>query len=441
MKTKIKKLPQCRVEIDIEVPAQDFDDFFEKAIGKLGREVSSPGFRKGKLPRDIVLREVGSENILMEAAKLAIEDSYRKVISDSKMEPISQPKIEILKLASKNPFGFRAVFSVLPLIELPDYRVMASQTKKGKVSVQSKEVDDACTWLQKSRAKLETIESQAKKDNFVEIEFSSPEIEQGKIQKDGFILGKGHLIPGFEEKIEGMRAGEQKEFSVSVSASHFRKDIAGKKIEINMKLNAVKKVELPEINDQFAGEMGDFKNLNALKKNIEEGLMFEKELLEIQRVQEEILSEIEKACQFEIPLILVEIEKERMLSELRQRVEKNLNLSWQEYLEKIHPVKSDKVGAKQFNGVNKSEKEMLDSFEQEAQKRVKRFLIIREISKKENVEVTEDEVKEEVNNILKRYPGIETVRKNIDLDKLRDYTKERIMVEKTLMRLKSFMSK
>jgi trigger factor len=475
MKTRIKKLPQSQVEIEAEIPARDFENFFEQAISKAGQNLTIPGFRKGKAPREIIVGRIGQDSLLMEAAELAIRAGYKKIIQGSRLEPISQPRVTILKLAPKNPFCFKASFFVLPRIELPDCKSITSKIKRKEVSVETSELKDTLSWLQKSRARFKKLKREAQKGDFVEIEFSSPQIgsirskevdtrqlraEKDKIRKDAFILGKGYLIPGLEQNLEGMKEGEEKNFSIAVPKKHFQKKIAGKTIEIFLKMVAVKQIEFPEINDQFARGLGKFENLAGLKKGIKEGLRLEKKAVETQRIRQKILETIEKNCQFEIPPVLVETEKQRMVENLKQKVKRDSSLSWQEYLEKIYPVKSNKIGTKQFDRIKEAEKNLLESFEAEARKRIKKFLIIREIAKKENIEVSAQEVKKEVNQILKNYPDVLTTQEDIDpvksrsagislktgkklfnrvdLEKLKDYTKERIRTEKTLAKLESY---
>lgn len=422
MKTKIKRLPKAQVELRVEIDADTFEKFLEKALFVLSKDLEVPGFRKGQVPKEIALREIGKNNLLQKAAELAIREKYLEAVLEYKLEVISQPKVEILKLAPKNPFCFRAIFTTLPEISLPDWRKLSSQIVRKKISVKDSEVEEALTWLQKSRPKFKELEREAKKGDFVEIEFSSPQIEGRRMQKDAFLLGKGHLIKGFEEKLVGMKKGEEKTFSLFFPKKHFQKKLAGKKVDFKVKMVKVSKVEFPEINDQFAREVGNFENLARLRQSIKEGIKMEKELAESQRVREEILKIIEKNCEFEIPEILIETEKQRMLKDLKTRVLRELNLSFKDYLEQI----------------KKSEKEILDSFETVALEKVKRFLILREIAKRENIEVSDEEVREEMNKILEKYPSIERAKQDIDLERLKDYTKEKIRTEKTLAKLESF---
>lgn len=418
-KIKIKKLPQSTIELEVEIVPEVFEKFRKKAILELGREIEKPGFRKGKVPEKIVEQEIDSETVLTESARLAIESNYKKVIIEKKLEPISQPKIQILKLAPDNPFRFRATFSVLPEIELPAYKELASKIEKKRTLVKDSEIEETLKWLQKSSPSLKEVLRSAQKGDFVEITFSSPGIKNGEKQKDAFILGKGHLVPGFEDKLLAMNAGEEKKFFIDFPSDFINKDLAGKRVRFEVKMEAVKKTEERQIDDQFARSLGGFNDLEALKRNIRQRLKLEKEIAEAQRRKEEILSAIEKDSKFEIPQVLIEAEKQKRLQNLKQKALKELNLSFKEYLEKIR----------------KTERELLDFFEKEAEKAVKRFLILREISKRERISVSEEEIKREVDDTLSRFSNLRNTLKNIDLDRLKRYTEERIKNEKVFQLL------
>lgn len=418
METSIKKLPKSQIELKIEVSAKDFNDFIDKAILNLGKDLEIKGFRKGMAPKEVIEREVGLEKILIEAADLAVKENYRKAILENKIEAIFQPRIEIQKLARGDSFIFLAKITVLPEIKLPDYKKIASKIKRMEIKVGEKEVDDALFWFQKSRAKLTLKNQPAQKGDFVEIEYQSPELEvllTPREQKDAFILGESHFIPGFEEQLIGMKAKEEKEFSITIPEKHpLRK--YGREVSFKVKMISVQNVELPEINDQFVKSLGKFENLASLKNNIKEGLTLEKKQIESQRLRNEILEEINKDTAIEIPELLVTEEKKQMLENFKKSVIENLKISFTDYLNKI----------------KKTEEEMLDYFLPQAQKRIKNSLILKEIGKREKIEVSEEEIVEEVSKILKDT--------NIDPENLKEYTEEVIRTEKIFQLLESFSS-
>ncbi len=432
MEVRIKNFPKCRAELKVEVPAEEFKNFFEKAILELSKDMEVKGFRKGKVPRDIVEKEIGQEKILVEAAELAIEDNYRKAILENKVEAISRPEIEIQKLAPGNPFIFLAKVSVLPEIKLSDYKKIAAEIKKKEINPpaggEEKEVEDALKWLQKSRAKFTLKNQAAQKGDFVEIEYRSPQLNELGRQdnkKDAFILGEGHFLPGFEENLIGMKAGEEKEnIAITIPETYSVKNLAGKKIILKVKVKSVQNVEFPQVNDQFAKSLGKFEKLEDLKKNIKEGLISEKEQAESRRLREEILEKLSEKTESDLPDVLVKREQKQMLENLKKNVSEHLKVSFSDYLEKL----------------KKSEKEILDSFLPRAEKNIKKLLILKEIGKREKIEVSGDEVSKEIEKILKQYANPEEARKSgLDPEGLEDYTKEAIKNEKIFQFLESFI--
>lgn len=287
METSIKKLPKSQIEILVRVPVEEFNNFVEKATLDLGKEVEIKGFRKGKVPKEIVEREIGLGRILETAANQAIKENYLKAISENKIEAIFKPEIEILKLALGNPFEFKAKISVLPEVKLPDYKSIASQVKKGEVIVT-------------------------------------------------------------KEEIERLRT--------------------------------------------------------------------EKERIEKETVRQEILDKIAENSQIEISEVLVESEKKRMLESLKQQVPQILQINFEDYLSKIQ----------------KTEKELLDSFSPEAQRKIKNSLVLKEIERRENIEVSEKEIKEEIDKISKIYS-------HLDQNQLKEYAEEVIRNEKTFQFLENFV--
>jgi len=422
MKVDFKKLPKSEMEISFEISWEEFKPYVDKAYSVLGEDVTIKGFRKGNVPRDILEKEIGTGKILEQAADLAAKDKYPQAIYKEEIEPISMPEVSIIKLAKDNPFEFKAKVSILPNIVLPDYKVIASKAEKKEVSVVDKDIEDALKWIQQSRAVFTPLDREAKKDDFVEIEYQSPQIESNKLFNDKFILGQAKFAPGFEENLEGMKKDEQKEFNVVFPKEHNNKMLAGKNIAFKVKMKSVQKMELPELNDEFASKLGKFKDLESLKSNIKENLKKEKELEQKQKMRNEILEKIAQDSKCEIPEILVENEKNSLLEDLKQRVDQGLKIPFEGYLVQI----------------KKTEKEIKDSFVDTAEKRVKNFLALREIGKKEEIKVSKEEIEEETNKTLKNYPSKDDVKK-IDIDRLRSYTESTMYNEKVFEKLESFI--
>lgn len=242
MKAKINKLPDSKTKILFEVPWQELLPYLDKAALKLSENLNIPGFRAGKIPREIVEKEVGQQRILTQGVEFLVGEKYQQYVTENKIEPIGSPKIEILKLAPNNPLSFKVVTEVLPEIELPDYKRIASEIKKQEVSVTDKEVEQALNWLQKSKAEFRKLKREAKMGDFLEIKYKSPQIENNKTFEDSFFLGKGQFVPGFEENLKGMKKEEEKEFAVTFPEEYkTNKDLAGKKLFSRLKWKKFKK--------------------------------------------------------------------------------------------------------------------------------------------------------------------------------------------------------
>jgi trigger factor len=423
METSIKKLPKSQVEILFELSAEEFNPFIEKAILELVKDSKIKGFRKGKVPREVAIEKIGKEKILALAMEIAVRESYFQAIKDNKIEAISKPEIEI---KSSPDFGkgltFKAKLSVLPEVHLPEYKEIAASVKRKKVLAEEKEIQDALLWLQKSRSKFILKNEPAQFKDLVEIEFSSPQIENNRERKDRFILGEGRLVKGFEEQLTNMSSGEEKSFSLVLSSEHHRKELAGKEVHFKVRMKLVQKVIPPQINDEFAKNLGKFKDLKELKKSIEEGILQEKENQESQRVRQEILGKIVKETKIDIPQALVDAEKKKIFEDFKKLILARLKISFEDYLAKV----------------KKTEEEFSNTFSKEAERKVKHFLALREIANKEKLEVSEEEVKKAINEVLRHYPSVEKAKKELDLAQMKDYYENVIKNEKTLQFLENF---
>jgi len=422
MEVKIQKIPNSEVELIITLSPQEFAETRERVISDLGKEVEVKGFRKGKAPKEVIERELGEEKILRATAERSIRENYLKTIKEKKIEPLGQPEVKILKFAPGNPFEFKIKVAVMPEVKLPDYREIAKSCRKREISVSEKEVESTLAWIQRSRAKYIAKTGSAQKGDFVEIEFSSSQIDSGSKRRDAFILGEGHFVPGFEEKIVGLKAGEEKTFSLVFPKDFPNPELRGKEVEFQVKLKTVQRVELPPLTDEWAQTLGRFESLEGLKKSIREGIFLEKEKAESLRLRREILGKITQATEVEIPKILIDREKERMLAEIKKGVKERLQISFSDYLQQI----------------KKTEEELEASLWNDAKARVKEFLILREIRKRENVRASEEEVREEINKILRHYTDPKKAEEELDPQKLKIYAEEIVEEEKVFQLLESF---
>lgn len=420
MKTNFKKLNNSQIEIEFELEVDEFSKYVEKALNHLKEHVKIDGFRQGNVPLKIVEEKVGNENLLMEAGDLAVKESYQKFIKENNIEPIGNTQVEIKKIAKGSPMEFKITVSAIPQIELPDYKEVASGIKIREISVEPQEIDDAINYLQKSRAKISQQEKAAENKDFVAIEYQNESINNGKEVKDQFILGEGGFMKDFEENIIGMKAEDQKEFSAKFPDNHPDKSLAGKDAKFKVKVISVNKVELPEINDDFAKSMGAFDTLVSLKESIKEGINVEKKEEERHRRRGEIMEKISEKINFDVPQVMVEYEEKRLFDNFKSQIDQNLKISFEEYL----------------SSIKKSEEEIRGSFNMEAKKRIKDFLVLREIGRKENIQVSDEEIEKKTAEFMKTYSKEEISK--IDINQIKEYTKDTLFNEKVFQILENF---
>ena len=422
---EIKKLPKSQVEIEISVPAAEFEKFIDAAAEELSKDLKIDGFRPGKAPRNIVEQKVGAEKILAHGAERAIKKTYVDAVAKNKIDTIGEPKITITKIAAGNDLEYKAVAAVMPEVTLSNYR---KEVKSIKKSPAEKATDDQIQKeleiVQKSRAKLITVSREAKKDDRVEIDFEvfvdGKLIEGGTAKNHPLTIGENYFIPGFEDQLVGMKEKDEKEFELDFPKDYHQKELAGKPAKFKVKMNLVQKKELPEVNDEFAKSLGNFENLDAFKKNLAEGIEMEQKHKNEEKWRTEAIEKIAAESQIDVPDMLVEQELEKMMAEFEQNIA-TMGLQLETYLENI----------------KKSKSEITKGWKETAEKRVRAALVLKEIAKAEEIEVPSKEVEEEMNKVLAYYKSVPNMEKNVDMERLYSYAKGIITNEKVFKLLES----
>jgi len=424
MRHQIKHLPKSEIELEVFIPAEEMEIFWRLANKNITEKIQVKGFRPGKMPENLLEDQKIQEEIYNETSSLAVKKTYPEVLSEEDLEPLGNVQIEILKIAPKNEFVYRLKMAILPKFKLPDYKEIAKKTLKErkKTEVQNSEIEKVVQWLQKSRAEITPIERPAQKGDLVELEINSF-IEGQELKKasgkESFILAEGRFLPGFEEKIEGLKVGEKKNFTLKVPADYWDETLRNKNLSFEVKLNKVSERRLLEITDEWAKSLGHFNNLEELKNSIKEGILWEKEMKERDRLRilmtERLLQETEMA----LAEVLVENEVNHRLEEVRHLAQDS-GMSFEEYLKKIK--KDEEILCRDLKG--------------EAMKTLKIALILREIGKLEKCEPKPEEIEKAMNEFLKSYSGKEA-EERIDRKNLFEYTKERLTNEKVFQFLES----
>lgn len=410
MKQEIKNLENSQKELIVSLDFEEFKKFVEEATEELIKEVELPGFRKGKAPKELAIKNIKEFDIYEKAANLAAKKNYLDYISSNNLEPLTSPDIEVLKLAPNNEFSFKATFYVIPEIDLDDYqeKIKHLKNQKKEVKVEEQEIEESLNWLLKSRTNYEKSNSEIKIGDKVKLDFDIK--ENGSIidsQKDfEFITGEKQVFEDFEKNILGLKENETKNFSVEVPSDYWSKDLASKNVDFEIKIKEVYNAIPPTLNDEFAKGLGSFKSLVDLKENLKTGLLEEKKNEERERFRVLILKELAKIVSINLPPILIDREIEIMIEELKNSVSKN-NLDWNMYLKQI----------------NKTEDDLRTEFKDRAIERIKIELILREIAQEEQIEPSEEEIEEEVNKYLLQFSKPEQAKNNIDEQELKIYIK------------------
>lgn len=414
-KFEIKKLPKSEIEIKVIVAWEDWKNQIDLAVKSLSQNVKMDGFRPGKAPRSFVEKAVGTKAILEEASEKAIQKTYAELLEKEKIKAIGAPKAEILKLAEGNALEYKIKVAVLPEARMKPWKEKIKKInekhKNKKIEVSSEEIDKELKRLAESRAKSVTVAREARKGDTVMVDFQVFRdhvlIENGTSKNHPLILGKNVFIPGFEDKLVGMKEGEEKEFELKFPEQYHEKSLAGKPAQFKVKVNLVQERQLPEINDEFAKGLGKFENLEALKKNFQEGMLEEKKVKSQEDKRGEFLEELLELVEVDLPEVLVHEELHKMIHEFESQVQ-SMGMTIEDYLGKIKKTADD------------LEKE----WEPQAEKRVKIFLILEEIAKETEVNVPNEKIEEEMNKTLQYYKKMKDAEKNIDMGRLYNYIKE-----------------
>jgi len=429
MKIDKNELPKKQIELAIELSQDEIKPYLEKAAEKLSLDKPLKGFRPGKAPFDVCVREYGEMSIYQTASNDIIAENYYRAIEQEKLETVDQPKIDIVKMAPNNPFVFKATVALLPKVELPEYQTIKVK-KLSEITVEEKEIEKVIEDLRKMRAKEALVDREAKQGDRVEIDFNTfidkVPIEKGAAQKYPIIIGENKMIPGFEEKLIGMKKDEEKEFELEFPKDYHQKSVANKLAKFKVKMLAVYQIDLPELNEEFAKSMG-LPTIEAFKNQIKQNLTDEKKNKQVQKQELEIIEQlIEKAVFEEIPDVLIDQETHKMLHELENNVTKQ-GLNFQEYLKHM----------------KKSEADLRLDFAKDAIKRVKTALAIRAIAQKEDIQATKKEIEQEQEKTLASYKlhpqyqtQIEQLEKNIKSENAARYFKNVIANQKVIGFLK-----
>jgi trigger factor len=401
MEIFVKDKSSFQKEIEVTISPMEMEPYVQRAIQKLGASLSLKGFRPGKAPLQVVKEAVGDAKIWEEAAEQAVQKSFFHACTENNLEIVSPPQVEVRKLAPGNELIYHATVEIVPHMQLSDWRGIAEQVRKKEqkeVQVEEKEVQDSLQWLADSRTKLIAVNRAAQSGDYVEITYEGriADVKQEGLEgkRDGFILGKGGVLPEFEEKIPGMKQGETKEFSAVFPADHVIAHARGKEVQFRVTLESIQERQVPTLDDAFVEGLGTFKTLEELTQSVREGIQTEKEKKEQERVFLAVLDAVGEKSNVEIPPTLINEELGKMKEEFTQQVGAT-GLTFEKYLEHI----------------KKTEEEMLEGWRSRARDRVKAALVLRAIGEEERITPSDEEIEKRTKSYLARYANISEAEK------------------------------
>ena len=411
----IKKLPKSRIEFEVSVPWKEWEKYLDKAAEEISEEIKFPGFRPGKAPRKMVERKVGQGTLFNNAAEKAVQKSYVDFALKEKLDVLGQPEVEIEEIKEGEDLKYKVRVAVMPEAEIKDeYKkeIKKINEEYSQKTAEAKE-EDLVLELEKlanSRVKLVTVQREARKNDSAEIDFQvlvdGVPIENGTSKNHPVVIGKDVFIPGFEDNLVGMKEGEEKEFELEFPKDYHQKNLAGRKATFKVKMNLVQERQTPEINDDFAKSLGNFENLEALKKSIKDGMEEEqKHKLHDEKINAYVEKIIDNT-EADLPEVLVHQEIHQMLQEFEYQLQ-TMGMDLEQYLAQL----------------KKDAEELEKDWEPQAEKRVKSALALKKIAKLEDIRIESKEIEDEMNKTMQYYRNVKDMEKNIDMERLYNYTK------------------
>ncbi len=424
MKVEKKDLGKSQVELNIELSYEELKPYINKAVEEISQETKIEGFRPGKASYEVVKQKVGEMGILDRAARLAVNNSLEEAIQNNiKGQPVGQPQVEVTKLSPENPMAYKALVSLLPEMKLGEYKKQEIEAEKAEAN--EDEVKKTIETLREQYAEEKEVDRPAKKGDklMIDIEMFQDKVpvEGGQSKDTVIILGSNHLVPGFDEKLLEASKGDELDFKLKYPEKHHQKNLAGKEVEFKVKIKKIQERNLPEVNDNFAQKFG-INSIKELEEIIKQNIAQEQQQKADQKTEIKMIDKILENSSFEdIPEVLVDQEANKMLSEIEQNVS-NQGGKFDDYLQSI----------------NKSQEQLKEDLKEDAEKRVKSALLIREIAKKENITASSQEIDEKQNELLEQYKGYEKVEERVKEPSYRVYLENVLINNKVLNKLKDW---
>ena len=404
------------VKLEITIEAENFENAIKKVYFQSAKYFNIPGFRKGKAPQNIVEKYYGKEIFYEDAFNDIVPEEYEKAINENKIEVVSKPKIDVIQMEKGKDLIFTAIVSTKPEVKLGKYKGI--EIEKIEYNVKDEDIENEIKQMQDKNSRLVTVENRAAKNgdtaniNFEGFVEEKP-FEGGKADNHDLVLGSHSFIEGFEEQVVGMKIGEEKDINVTFPKEYFSKDLAGKPAVFKVKLNEIKKKELPELDDEFAKDVSEFDTLKELKESIKQKLEKQNKDKEKYEKEDAVVKVLVDEMETQIPSGMIELEVENMIKDMENRMSYQ-GIKMNQYLKML----------------NKTEEEFKKECEPEAVNAIKSRLALEEVIKIEKIEATESEINSKIAEMASNYgKEADELQKN---ENVKNYIKQGIKNEKAI---------
>ena len=399
MSLQVEKLEKNMAKLTIEVPASDLEKALQSAYKKQKNKISLPGFRKGKVPRQMIEKMYGAEIFFDDAANEIIPKAYADAYDECELEIVSRPEINIVQIEKGKPFIFTAEVATKPEVTLGEYKGL--EVDKVSTRVTQKEVEAKIEEEAEKNARTVTVEDRAVQDgDEVILDFEGfvdgEAFEGGKGENYPLTIGSGSFIPGFEEQLVGAEAEKEVEVKVTFPEDYHAEELKGKVAVFKCTVHEIKAKELPEIDDEFAAEVSEFDTLDEYKADVKAKIKEQKATDGKRKQEDQAVEQAIKNASYEIPDAMVDTQISQMANDFAQRIQSQ-GLTMEQYY--------------QFTGM--TEEKMNEEFKPQAVKRIETRLVLEAIAKAENIEISDEKLDEEIAKMAEAY--------KMEADKLKEF--------------------
>lgn len=398
MSLQVENLEKNMAKLTIEVPASEFEKALQSAYNKQKKSISVPGFRKGKVPRQMVEKMYGPEIFYEDAANELIPTAYEEELKNCDLEIVSRPTVDIVQIKKGENFIFTAEVAVKPEVTLGEYKGM--EVDKTSTRVTQKEVEAKIKEEAEKNARTVTVEGRPVQDgDEVILDFEGfvdgEAFEGGKGENYPLTIGSGSFIPGFEEQLVGAEAEKEVEVKVTFPEEYHAEELKGKDAVFKCTIHEIKEKQIPEIDDEFAAEVSEFDTLDEYKADVKAKIKEQKENEGKQKKEDQAVEKAVANAIMEIPEAMIDEQVRQMVNEFAQNMQYQ-GISFEQYCQ-ITGMTLEKIQ---------------EETRPQAVKRIETRLVLEAIAKAENIEVTEERLDEEIKKMAESY--------NMEADKLKE---------------------